>query len=228
VKPASAVGAAAPRRAAAGARPARKRGSGTDRASLTGRRILARRPAGDGRRETGRRFLRASRKIRILAVRGGPREDDMHTGVTGALRLAGILLAAIAVMVTTPAVAQKPPSETMQEVLIKATLLTFNDANVTGNYTVLHAKLSKPFRDQFPPEKLKAAFKAFHDNRIDFDIIAAKAPIMKEPAKVNDNGVLSLNGHFDTSPSQVHFQLSFIMSDGEWKAVRINVQLKKP
>jgi len=36
-------------------------------------------------------------------------------------------------------------------VLIKVTLLTFNDANVTGNYTVLHAKLSKPFRDQFPP-----------------------------------------------------------------------------
>ena len=31
----------------------------------------------------------------------------------------------------------------MQEILIKTALLTLNDANVTGNYTVLHAKLSK-------------------------------------------------------------------------------------
>jgi hypothetical protein len=30
--------------------------------------------------------------------------------------------------------------------------MSFNDANVTGNYAVLHAKLSKPFRDQFTPD----------------------------------------------------------------------------
>ncbi|MGH6768384.1 MAG: hypothetical protein ACRECO_05105 [Xanthobacteraceae bacterium] len=153
----------------------------------------------------------------------------MRTSMTRILRLAGILFAAVAVaFVTTPACAQKPPSAILQEVLIKSTLLTFNDANITGNYTVLHARLSKPFRDQFPPEKLQAAFKAFHEKRIDFDIIAAKPPVLAKPAQVNDNGVLSLHGHFDTSPSRVHFQLDYIMSDGEWKPVRINVQLKRP
>lgn len=153
----------------------------------------------------------------------------MRASAKRLLRLAGILFAiAVAGMATTPAFAQKPPSATAQEVLIKTTLLTFNDANVTGNYTVLHAKLSKPFRDQFPPEKLQAAFKAFHEKRVDFDIIAAKPPVLTKPAQVNDNGVLSLHGHFDTSPSRVHFQLDYIMSDGEWKPIRINVQLKRP
>ena len=80
--------------------------------------------------------------------------------------------------------------------------MTFNDANVTGNYTVLHAKLSKPFRDQFPPEQLEEVFKVFHEQRIDFDLIAAKPPIASEPARVNDSGVLMLHGHFDTTPSQ--------------------------
>ena len=111
---------------------------------------------------------------------------------------------------------------------IKSTLLTFNDANVTGNYTVMHAKLSKPFRDQFSPEKLKEVFKVFHDKRIDFDLIVAKPPVARQPARVNDNGVLMLYGHFDTSPSQVHYELEFIMSDGEWRPIRINVQLKRP
>jgi hypothetical protein len=133
-----------------------------------------------------------------------------------------------AMFVSAPAHAQKVPDKSLQEVLIKATLLTFNDANVTGNYAVLHAKLSKPFRDQFPPEKLKTAFKEFSDKHIDFDIIAAKAPIASEEPSVSDQGVLKLYGYFDTSPSRVHYQLEFIMSDGEWKATKIDVNLKKP
>ena len=69
------------------------------------------------------------------------------------------------------------PSERALEALVKATLLTFNDANVTGNYEVFHAKLSKPFREQFPPERLKRAFKEFNEKHIDFDVIAAMKPV---------------------------------------------------
>ncbi|MGB9368557.1 MAG: hypothetical protein WCE79_21360 [Xanthobacteraceae bacterium] len=128
-----------------------------------------------------------------------------------------------------PALAQlKVPGAELQEVLIKASLLSFNDANVTGNYEVFHAKLSKPFRDQFPPEKLAATFKEFRDKRIDFDIIAAKKPISTEEPKISDNGTLSIKGHFDTTPSRVNYDLAFIMSDGEWKLIKVNVDVKKP
>src|SRR3954462_3644674 len=92
---------------------------------------------------------------------------------------------------------QKVPGAELQEVLIKTSLLSFNDANVTGNYAVLHAKVSKPFRDQFPPEKLAEIFKEFRDKHIDFDIVAAKKPIGTEEPKI-DNGILSLKGYFDT------------------------------
>ncbi len=142
-------------------------------------------------------------------------------------KVIGLLAFAFAaLMAVSPAFAQKPPDAFTQEVLVKSTLLTFNDANVTGNYTVLHAKLSKLFRDQFSPERLKEVFKVFHEKRIDFDLIVAKPPIASQPARVNDNGVLMLHGHFDTTPSRVHYELEYIMSDGEWKPVRINVRLK--
>lgn len=97
-----------------------------------------------------------------------------------------------------------------------------------GNYTVFHAKLSKPFRDQFPPEKLAAIFKEFRDKRIDFDVIAAKKPISTEEPKIGDNGVLSIKGYFDTTPSRVNYDLSFIMSDGEWRLIKVDVDVKKP
>ncbi|MEJ0076371.1 MAG: hypothetical protein WDO17_13145 [Alphaproteobacteria bacterium] len=125
------------------------------------------------------------------------------------------------------ALAQKVPGPELQEILIKASLLSFNDANVTGNYAVFHAKLSKPFRDQFPPDKLATVFKEFRDKRIDFDLIAAKKPISEEP-KVDDRGVLSIKGYFDTTPTRVNYDLAFIMSDGEWKLIKIEVDMKKP
>lgn len=138
-----------------------------------------------------------------------------------ALALIGVMIGAA------PALAQKVPDAFTQEVIIKATLMTFNDANVTGNYAVLHAKLSKPFRDKYSPQQLADAFKVFRDNRIDFDLIVAKPPVESQPARVTDNGVLMLYGYFDTTPSRVFYELEYIMSDGEWKPIRINVQLKR-
>jgi hypothetical protein len=137
-------------------------------------------------------------------------------------------IALVAGALISPALAQqKVPGAELQEVLIKASLLSFNDANVTGNYAVFHAKLSKPFRDQFAPEKLAEIFKEFRDKRIDFDIVAAKKPIAAEEPKIDDRGVLALKGYFDTTPSRVNYDLAFIMSDGEWKLIKINVDVKK-
>src|SRR5256885_13221879 len=139
-----------------------------------------------------------------------------------------LALALFVVVSASSALAQKVPSADLQEILIKVSLLSFNDANVTGNYAVFHAKLSKPFRDQFPPDKLSSVFKEFRDKRIDFDLIAAKKPIGIEEPKVDDKGILALKGYFDTTPSRVNYDLAFIMSDGEWKLIKINVDVKKP
>ena len=125
-----------------------------------------------------------------------------------------------------PATAQKVPDATSREMIIKTTLLTFNDANITGNYAVLHAKLAKPFRDQFSPERLKEAFKAFADKHIDIDIIAAKAPVASQESRVTDKGVLMLYGYFDAAPNRVNYELEFIMSDGDWKPIKLNVDIK--
>ena len=141
---------------------------------------------------------------------------------------AGIASIGGALYPASPALAQSLPNPTMQEILVKASLLTFNDANVTGNYSVLHAKLSKPFRDQFDAAKLKQTFKPFADQHIDFDLIAAKPIVPTTEAQINSNGVLMLRGYFDTKPSRVSYELDFIRSEGEWKLSNINVRVRPP
>jgi hypothetical protein len=122
----------------------------------------------------------------------------------------------------------KVPTERALEALVKTTLLTFNDANVTGNYEVFHAKLSKPFREQFPVERLARRFQEFNKKNIDFDVIAALKPSYDPAPKVDDEGRLLVKGHFPTEPLRVNFDLAFIPSDGNWKLISINVKIDDP
>jgi hypothetical protein len=133
----------------------------------------------------------------------------------------------MALLAATGAVAQsKLPTERGLEALVKSSLLTFNDANVTGNYTVLHAKLSKPFRQQFTPERLKRTFRVFADKNIDIDVIAAIKPVYDPPPRIDDEGKLLVEGYFPVDSARVIFELDFVPSDGEWKLIRINVETK--
>jgi hypothetical protein len=141
------------------------------------------------------------------------------------------LVAAIigALLLVFPAQAEdKLPSAQYQEILIKTSLLTLNDANLTGNYAVLHAKLAKPFREQFTPEQLKQAFKTFADQKVDWGLIATKPPTATSDAKIDSRGALQLRGYFDTKPSRLTYELDFLPSEGEWKPLKLNVDVKPP
>jgi len=140
-----------------------------------------------------------------------------------------MLLVTALMLVASLAQAQnKVPSDRALEALVKATLLTFNDANVTGNYEVFHAKLSKPFREQFPVERLARRFQDFNKKHIDFDIIAALKPAYDPSPAVDGDGKLLVKGYFPTEPLRVYFNLEFIPSDGEWKLISINVKVGDP
>ncbi len=137
------------------------------------------------------------------------------------------IMAAFAVFASvSTATAQAVPSPEMQEVLVKTTLLSFNDANITGNYAVLHSKLSKPFRDQFSPDKLKETFKDFVEKHVIIDPIASKPLVVTTETKLDENGVMRMDGYFNTTPKKVKYKLGFIPSDGEWKAIGINVNVE--
>ncbi len=140
--------------------------------------------------------------------------------------VAGALFGALLLIGPTQA-QDKVPVPMMQEILIKTALLTFNDANLTGNYTVLHAKLAKPFRDKSTPDGLKQMFKAFGDQKIDIGLISAMSPVVSKDALINAvRGSLELRGYFATKPSRITYELDFLPSEGEWKLALIDVRVR--
>lgn len=148
------------------------------------------------------------------------------------LRMIQIIPASVAFAIALAvgsAQAQNMPSSQLREVMIKATLMTFNDANLSNNYTVLNALASKPFREQLPPEKLSEAFAAFRDQKIDISAIVSFPPIEDPSPVIDADGYLQLHGYFDTAPSQVAYQLSFYGDDdGAWRLIAVNVNVAPP
>jgi hypothetical protein len=146
--------------------------------------------------------------------------------MTAIVRMLAVM--ALMLMASLAQAQNKVPSERALEALVKTTLLTFNDASVTGNYEVFHAKLSKPFREQFSVERLARRFQEFSKKHVDFDVIAALKPSYDPAPKVDDDGKLLVKGYFPTEPLQVYFNLEFIPSDGEWRLIGINVKVGDP
>jgi hypothetical protein len=116
-------------------------------------------------------------------------------------------------------------SEDEEEILIKTTLMTFNDANLTGNYSVLHAKSSRQLQDQVSVEKLTAAFQKFRDMRLNIESVVSDDIVLTE-SKTNSDGVLELVGMFKDDDKKIKYDLKFVKNDGIWRLLGINVNYK--
>ncbi len=119
------------------------------------------------------------------------------------------------------------PSAALQEALIKTSMLTLNDANLTKNYTVLYAQLAKAWRDETSADKLKEIFKPFADAQINYAMIVAMPPVT-EAVKVDDGGALRISGYFKTEPNRVHYDLAFVQSEGTWKPIKLSINIRAP
>ncbi|HUC60863.1 MAG TPA: hypothetical protein VMF53_02815 [Alphaproteobacteria bacterium] len=138
--------------------------------------------------------------------------------------LSGTMIGALGLLLfCNAASALNLPDPMEQEILVKSTLMTFNDANETDNYSVLLASSAKPFRDQFTAEKLTAIFKPFRDKNVDIKMVVGMAMKPTGAPEINNDGVLRLRGYFETKPKHVVYDLKFIQSDGVWKPIGIHV-----
>jgi hypothetical protein len=124
---------------------------------------------------------------------------------------------------TAPSGPQMPSSEAMI-ILIRASLVALSQANVTNNYTVLHALGSQNFKTSNPPARLASVFESFRTNRIDLSPVVVLNPqLSAQPTLAN--GKLRLVGIFPSKPMQVNYDLTFEPDGGVWKLFGLGVNL---
>jgi hypothetical protein len=143
--------------------------------------------------------------------------------------LAGVVVAVlmIATAFVAPAYAAEVPSDDEQDVMIRSTLATFNDANMTGNYSILIAKASKQFQDQMSAEKLAAGTEDFRKNHLFFENVVTDEYESSEKATIDQEGALNLAGVFKGGKMKVTYKLRFVQNANAWKLIGITVNATK-
>lgn len=93
----------------------------------------------------------------------------MRNGFLSALAVLGLA----AVFLANPAKADADmPSEDVRDMLITGTLLRFNEANQTRNYSVFLARASKEFRTVYSEAEMAKISATFQDRRFRLDEVA--------------------------------------------------------
>lgn len=107
--------------------------------------------------------------------------------------------------------------------LIRSTLLTLNDANHSGNYTVLRDLSAPGFQIKNSAADLAIIFTDLRKRNFDLYGAALLAPQLTTVPQTDVNKVLRLTGYFPTRPLQIAFDLLFETINGQWRVLGIAV-----
>ncbi len=121
------------------------------------------------------------------------------------------------------------PSEPQSQELARATILDFNDAIQSGDFSDFHRTISKPFQRQASPEKMEDAFKAFIEAKVDLsEVRTLTANFSPSPSIQTTRGVknLQIKGNYATSPRRMNFDLKYIPEGSDWKLIAIEINTK--
>jgi hypothetical protein len=159
-----------------------------------------------------------------------------------ALALAILLSCAAAVLAETasdpPSGSEPPASESGSarllpndfklNLLIRTTLIALNQANDTGNYSVLRDLGAASFREANSTAQLAEIFAQIRKRKLDLSPILFFEPKLVRPPAVQANGHLRLSGFFETQPERVSFDLAFAREANDWRLFGIAVEVAPP
>jgi hypothetical protein len=109
-------------------------------------------------------------------------------------------------------------------ILVRTTLLALDQANKTGNYTVLR-DLAAPGFQVNTAARLAEIFAGHRRDNLDLSGVAVIDPQLTVLPQIEANGMMRMAGFFPSVPKQVNFELAFAPVDGQWRLFGISVAL---
>ena len=109
-------------------------------------------------------------------------------------------------------------------ILIRSSLLALDQANKTGNYTVLR-DIGAPGFQSNTAARLGEIFAKLRNDNLDLSGVAVIDPQLNLLPQIEANGLMRMAGFFPSVPTQVNFELSFAPVNGQWRLFGISVSL---
>jgi len=113
-------------------------------------------------------------------------------------------------------------------ILVRRTLLTLNDANLSGNYSILRQLAAPGFQRAHSSAKLSRAFAKLRNRKIDLAALVNFTPKLVRKPQLNKSGRLRLTGFVPTRPKQINFDMLFEKHGKRWLLFSISVKVSAP
>jgi hypothetical protein len=107
-------------------------------------------------------------------------------------------------------------------ILIRETLLALDQANKTGNYTVLR-DLGSPDFQANTAARLAEIFAQQRRDNVDLSGVAVIEPQLTLLPQIEANGMMHMAGFFPSVPTQVNFELLYAPVGGRWRVFGLSV-----
>ncbi len=114
------------------------------------------------------------------------------------------------------------PTAEVLLILVRNSIAALNQANFTGNYTVLR-DLGSPSLQKTSAAELGIAFANLRQQGVDLSPVLILTPALTEQPAIAADGALRLAGHFPTRPLQINFVMTFQPVDGIWRLHGLSV-----
>jgi hypothetical protein len=106
---------------------------------------------------------------------------------------------------------------------MRTALLTLNDANRSGNCTVLRDIAAPSFRDRNSVADLAAVFAEPRRARLDLSMAALLLPEFDSSPALDADRRLRLKGSYATEPNRIAFEQVFEAVDGQWRLYGLSI-----
>ena len=118
-----------------------------------------------------------------------------------------------------------PSPRNLQKLTLRS-LQLLDTAVQQNNFEEFYSNVSLTWQNQLTLTQLREAFQPFIDSKANFDGIEKLQPVFDVPPEINTDGILSLEGHYNTQPHRITFSLRFIYEFPNWKLYGIKVQIQ--
>ncbi|MFT7246481.1 MAG: hypothetical protein ACI82A_003857 [Candidatus Azotimanducaceae bacterium] len=102
-------------------------------------------------------------------------------------------------------------------------MIALDNANRTGDYSILHALGAPGFQANNSVGSLYDTFREFRESRTDIGRAILVEPTYYLPRTADKEGILRLRGGFETRPMAIRFDILFQQIDGGWRIMALSV-----
>ncbi len=112
-------------------------------------------------------------------------------------------------------------------ILVRGPLAALDQANKTGNYTVLR-DLGGPTFQQNTAARLAELFAHLRQDEVDLSAVLALEPLIMNGPLIDAGGRLQIAGVFPSYPRQLNFAVAYESAGGLWRLFGLSISAAEP